>query len=353
MPRRPVTHLFLAAALVLVAGVVPQLATAAGFANAGTYVLRWEGLFTDARRTAMGNADLAEGGGPQAVLVNPAYLDEGPAATVSYDRMNYLAEIDLETLAAGVSLGSWRVTVARNEISWENELRTAYEPSGTGDYIRGHERLTVVGLSLGDGDHRGDSTRRQWAFGMNYRHYEMKSELNDEETMNKTTEGIDAGATFGWRRDHVGGWTSVACAAAWQNIFKAKVSFDEREALLPRHVRLGFTFGAGFRPEGRDRDAVAVRAAFTRTEFIDSAWSDESQWGAEVTALQVLSLRWGTDQSLPDHATTWGLGLRLAEPAMGPWRVELHWVRIGYGDLYDTGDDHTEDGWGARVAYIF
>ncbi|MCP4573880.1 MAG: hypothetical protein GY838_16095 [bacterium] len=318
----------------------PTVSAAAGFAKVGYLYFATEGVFTDARNAAMGGADLVGNGNPQQVLINPAPLLVDGTATMSYDRMNFMSNYDLEDFAAGAALGPLQVAVARTEYRIKSVRRTAYNPVGT-RYEETLTRMSVVGLGLRGGWEDGF----RWAGGLAYRKYEA-ADASDR-------DGLDAGVSAGLTQRHDTGWMSLAGAVSWQNIFGASLPRGDWELLPPEPVRLGLTAGLGLRPRDWRRDAAQVRFAVTRTVRREHDTDDESQWGVEITALQILSLRWGMDSRLLRNTTMWGLGLRLDEEFTGPFSAEVHWTVADYDNDQMYGDNDYTEGWGVRVAYDF
>lgn len=318
-----------------------SVAGAAGFAGVGSYAFVLEGFFIDARNTGMGGADLVGDGGPQQVLINPAHLVADRAVTATYDHLDYFLGIELETLAIGAAFGPVQVSLASHESRREGEERTAYNPSGT---VESWERMTVLGVAgRGGADRYEDGLR--WAIGMGLRRYEIKN--------TGKADGLDAGMSAGWRLNHEGGWTSLEGAVSWQNITGAEVPHGDWELAAPEPIRVGLSAGFGMRPDGWTRDAAAIRGAFTRVVRREEGFDDWSQWGVELTVVQIVSARAGSNGRIFGGTTQWGLGLSLDEEFTGPFRGELHWTQIRIESDYWADGITVLDGWGARLTYEF
>jgi hypothetical protein len=330
--------LALSASLLLAA---PGLA--AGFAKVGTFGFIYDGMFTGARQTALGQADVAGAFGATATQLNVAPLPEGDGVTASYDRNFFLADIDFEIWGAVVEARGLRLGYSRFRSFMDPQLvRTAYNPEGTGETFDAGDDIDVVSLGYDLGRLLDEEGRWAWTVGAAWRRYHSflaESEI-DEDTW-------DLGTTVAWTTPHPHGWARLAAAVSRQNLANREAVWDERAFSLPASWRMGATLEATFGEAGGGAEAFRFLMAITRRTYAGE-WIDggSEHFGVELTGAGLLVLRTGASTRLPGTFNSWGLGLILDRDFMRSFAVSADFGR------YETAIEWV-DMWSVRARYSF
>ena len=320
-------------------------ASAAGFARVGLFGFYWEGVYTGARETALGGADLAGAASPDAVLINPAPLSRGDGIAASFGKLEgFPPSTDVETWAVAADWKGWRLSACRSgyEIGYISE-RTAYNPEGTSVLVDTKETMLLLGLSYEIlGSRAGESSWR-WAVGGAYRGYRNQS--FDYESDGAS---FDLGTTLGWMRRFDTGSFEMRGALAWQNVTDATIDADGRVYGMPRTGRGGLSARTTLDWPGRQRDMLGALVAYSHV-YRPGYPEDSNHLGVELVGGGVLALRYGTNDYHFQGVSGWGLGLILAEPFMNPLSVRADWGRLDPdNDFFDTLDV-----WGVEAAFAF
>ncbi len=321
-------------------------AAAAGFARVGTNTFTWEGIFTSGRLSTLGGSDLADKS-PATLLVNPAPLSTGSGVGMSYDHADYIAGFEFHTYAGTAGWNNLRLNFAMQDFVNDSVLvRTAYNPEGTGETFDILDRMTVIGLSYDLGQALFRKPSLHWAVGAAWRGY---SSHFDE--ANSSANTLDLGTTLGWRAEYQGGWTGLTGTISWQNFTGATITFDERESLLPRPLRIGVTVETAFNRTGHSGDLFKFLLAYTETSRLgDTYRSDADHVGLEALFLDALAVRYGHSTQVLGDIESWGVGIVVDGRLLGPVTVELDWGEMSYDNVILN---ESKTIWGARARYNF
>jgi len=122
-------------------------------------------------------------------------------------------------------------------------------------------------------------------------------------------------------------------------------TFDDRESYLPKSTRYGLTAESALMTRDTAREMLRLVVAYGKTERDDYYRPFEDHFGVEVVALNILALRGGRNSRF-DGPHSWGAGLTLDRPFMGPAVLHLDYGR------YDNGIVWTEM-WSLRGEFNF
>ena len=326
--------------------VLASPAAAAGFARVGTSTFSWEGIFTGGRLSTLGGSDLADGS-PATLLVNPAPLSTGTGVGLSYDHAGYISGFEFHTYAGTAGWNDLRLNFAMQDFVNDAILvRTAYNPEGIGETFGVRERMTVIGLSYDLGHALFKKPSFHWSVGAAWRGYSSHFAETDADA-----NSWDLGTTVGWRTKYQGGWTGLTGAVSWQNFTDETFTFDERQALLPRPLRIGITVETAFDRAGHSGDLFKFLLAYTQTSRLgDTYRSDADHVGLEGLFLDALAVRYGHSTQVLGDIESWGIGVVVDGRLLGPVTVELDWGEMSYDNLLFAGDKTI---WGTRARYNF
>ncbi len=319
-------------------------AFAAGFARVGTFGFQSEGIFVSGRMSAMGSADLTDGS-PAAALLNPAPLAEEDGVFASYDHAAFFADTAIHTYAASARWHGVSLNVVDQDLVVDDQLiRTAYNPEGTGETFDARDRMTVTGLSWAPRVRLGVGFLRV-AAGAAWRHYDARLASSSVQV-----DGLDVGATVGWRQDVGRNWMGVTGALAWSNVTDGILTFDGRMTNLPRPRRGGLTFAVGLRrPDDRD-DLLALRLAYASETDLNHSRSDCDRAGVEVLYRELIALRYGHSDRLTGGIASWGVGV-----VFDRWLGDRVTLAADYGLMSYDNDilDDDQAIWGVRGGVRF
>lgn len=321
--------------LILCSVVLAVPSHGAGFARVGTFGFTYDGMFTGARQTALGQADVAGAFGPTATQLNTAPLPEGDGVSVSYDRNPWLADIDFEIWGAAAEYRGLRLGYSRWRSLMDPQLiRTAYNPEGTGETFDAGDDIDVLSLGYDLGRLLDDSGRWSWTVGAawhRYRSFLAESEI-DEDTW-------DLGTSVGWTTPHPYGWARLSGAVSWQNVTNREATWEDRLLYLPASIRAGVTLEAAFGEMDWGTEAFRILMAISRRSFRDEWIGDSSEHGGlEAVAGGFLALRAGNNSRLPGTLNSWGAGIILDQDFMGSFTVSADFgryeTRLEWVDMY-------------------
>ncbi len=319
----------------------PSLTMAAGFVKVGTFGFNWEGIHNGSRQTAMGSADMAGAQGPSAILLNTAPLPTIDGVDVEYGRSKLYLDVDHETMGMSASWRGLQVNYVRAQLLTDPMLiRTAYQPEGTGEYFEMTSEMKVLGASYDIGQHLEPSGHLAWTIGAAWRRYD--GSLADFEYGEST---YDVGTSLRWRVNHARGWTDFKGGFWVMNQSGKSVAFDERESSLPEASRYGLSAESVINSRHSNQEMLRVVVAYAEANYDSYFYEDQDHLGAELTALDLVSVRAGNNSRLGD-SNSWGVGLRVARPFMGPVALTLDYGR------FDTGWRWNEM-WSARANFRF
>ncbi len=197
-----------AAFLLLVLLLVnPSSAFAVGFARVGTFGFIWEGLYTGARQSSMGSADMAGAQGPSGLFLNTALLPSTDGVEVEYGRSPFVNGIDIEILGAAVAWKGWRFGFSRQQMLMDPVIvRTAFAPEGTGE---------VIEATAGEAMQSTPQTQPKKL--MQEGHYKEALEIYKKLVVDPAHLGAEAGEDLSAAKacmDQLGrpdGWDDLAC----------------------------------------------------------------------------------------------------------------------------------------------
>jgi hypothetical protein len=301
-----------------------QSAGAAGFARVGTFGASWERHALSGRSIALGAADLADAQGALAPLVTAAPRRGPDGVTAQYTFFDWTRYIDVRLLGFAAEFHGIRISVVDAEFDLDPmEIRTAYQPGGTGEYIDAKETFSTVGASVDvlplilEGP-----SAWSWTVGVARRAHEMTL----AETSAKAKDW-EAGTTVGWGRAVRGGRLALAAGLHQRGLEKSTIVYDERHTLLPRWRDFGLcaslTRDLNDRP-GAELEFKALYGTRKNLDYGENGYFGDRRYGFEVTWQDLVSLRWGRDDTgTIRNEWNYGLGLRWLEP----WR---HRVELRY-----------------------
>jgi|GEM_PF-6109751 len=329
--------------------VLSSTAMAAGFVRLGT-VNSWENILSSARGRALGNSHLATLQSPTAVLDNPALILDRNGAHFAYDRSNYVSDINLENYGVGIRFGNLSVIAGTRTLKVVDEIRTAYNPEGTGTLLEISDRVLVLGASYDLGPLIFKSPRFAWTVGLGHRH--------TKGTTNEVSYGqgdLDAGTTFRWRSPMERGLFEVSAAASGTNLLGNSFEVDERETELSQRTAFGLGLKYGF-PLGRfTQDGLTFAATATSVRPRNNPYRTTAlNLGLECVVYQLIALRLGYDEGAFNGTTGHGIGLVLDEHLPGPAvvRVDFSWINPD-ASLDLLFGDSPQEAWSVNAAWEF
>jgi len=305
---------------------IPTTTNAGGFGRVFLDNYQWEGVFTGSRQTAMGNADLSGARGPSALLINTAPLPVDNGVEFEYGRADFVLDVDLEVYGISASWNGLRA--GYTSLQWLQdpvEIRTAYNPDGTGEFIDFKLGMRILGLSYDLAHVLAPDSKLSWTAGAAYRRY--NTAVGDYKSNSDT---YDLGTSLSWRTDYTHGWTALKGAFSWMNYGEAGMEFDWRRGFEPQAKRRGLTIESAFNSSATNEELVRVILAYARTSREVYEKTDYSHMGAELVAFRTLALRGGHNSRF-DGPNSWGAGLILARPFMGPVRMTVDYGRADSG----------------------
>lgn len=323
----------------------------AGFVKVGTFAYTYDGIFTGARSNALGQADLAGAFGPGATQTNTAPLPLGGGVEASYERNQYVLGMDMAIWGGAAEYGGFRLGFSQLKFMVDPyEQRTAYQPEGTGEIVEAGDDINVLSLGYDLGRLLDDEGAWNWTVGAAWRGYRTF-----EGSDNYSGDTFDLGTTVAWTSRYAEGWTRLAAAFSWQNVFDETMSFDERESALPGSQRLGFTAESAFGQAGWGTEAFKALVAYSRRVYTGT-WGDfrddADHYGLEMTAAGTFAFRVGHNGRWDGAETTWGVGLVMAQDFMGPWTLSADYGRYPF-PLSGISDSGELEMWSVRARYAF
>lgn len=334
MNRRRYGFLFFAVITAWTLTFAPIAFAQGGFAKVGTYTGTWERMMRDARAEALGGSLQALASGPFAMLENAAPLRGDDSIEVGYGRFGVINdELEFEQMALA---GQWNglrlgLLVANFDIE-PFEVRTAYNPEGTGEYIDFDNDFVMANLAW-DLPIPGLDRSRAWSWtaGATWRRHSVTW---DESTW--TAWDTDLGLTARWLRPRADGWVRVTGTALLRNPFKQDLEYDDRHVELPRYRNLGIalTWAQDLLRNGRNDLVIHVGLSTMRDYMVDEGFFGELRSGFEVELAGLVSLRAGSDERRAYASEqSWGAGLSLPR-----WVSDRFLLRYDYAHLSDNYD---------------
>ena len=307
----------------------PALTFGAGFARVLASNFSWEKDYSGTRQTSMGNADMAGAQGPSALLLNVAPLPSGTGLELEYGRTQFVNDVDIEVLGFATQWKGLRVGYSRLELVMDPFLvRTAYEPDGTGEYVDISEVIDVLGISYDLGRLIESDGRLNWTVGGAVRRYQNSIDGNSASQNTK-----DLGTSLAWRSYYSRGWVRFKGGVSSMNRSGDSFVVDERESMLPQAVRYGLTAESALTAQKTDRELLRLVVAYGKTEHDNAYPAFQDHFGVEVVALKILALRGGRNSRF-DGPHSWGAGLTLDRPFMGPAVLHLDYGRYNNGYVW-------------------
>lgn len=325
-------------ALITLAGAAHD-ARADGFAKVGTFAGVWERMMRDARAEATGGALQSLATGPLAIQETAAPLSGAESIEIGYSRFaGIIDDLDFEQLGLTGRWNSLRLSLLAARMNLDAfEVRTAYNPEGTGEFIETENNFVMANLAW-DLPLFGFDRSRAWSWTVGATARRHLASL-DESTW--TAWDMDLGLTGRWLHRHADGWVRVTGTALLRNPFEQEIDLDERSAVLPRFRNLGaaLTWAQDLLRNGRNDLVISIGLSATRDYSYDQGYFGELRTGFEIGLADLVSLRAGSD----DHRTwageqSWGAGLSL--PA---WVSPRYLLRYDYAHLSDNDDWEGQD----------
>lgn len=306
-------------------------ASAAGFARVGTFGFTWSGMFSGGRLASLGGSHLADSS-PATILVNPAPLSTGNSASMSYDYLNYYNDFEFHTFSGSAELNNLRLNFATQDYGADSIIiRTAYNPEGIGGPFDSHSRMTVLGLSYDLGRALIHDNSIRWAVGASWRTYSGKISDNSS-----SANAYDIGTTLSWRTGNADGWMGLTGVVAMENVSETEITFDERRTMLPSPTRTGISFEAARSLSNHQGELFKILVAYSRTQGTEALPVDH--FGFEILVRNLIALRAGHNNRFGDGSTTYGLGVILDRPFLGPFIVEADLGMMNFsGSFPDDG----------------
>ncbi len=319
--------------------LLPQISGAAGFARVGAFGFVTEKLFTGARSSALGYADMAAASGPFGILLNPAAPLTGPTYQVGYEYSDYISDFRVNNWGASYQTSRFRFSLVRHEMKLEGLIRTAYNPEGTGEIFKIVDQAYSLGAAVDVLP--GQPGDRPWSMilGASWRHY--RSRIESTSTTSNHARDLNLGLTLSHHRTLDGGWVEISGAVMVQNALEGSILFDDRDSLLPSYFQTGLALTWALQPAHEPSPSLRLLLAFSRVGPLDSRGYQVpqcSRWGLEISCFELIDFRVGdSDHFLPlDNSTTWGLGLHTPGHWLGDFRLSASWSAMDFAPLEDS-----------------
>ncbi|MFA7289069.1 MAG: PorV/PorQ family protein [Melioribacteraceae bacterium] len=116
----------------------------------GTTAAPFLSIAQGTRASGMGNAYVGVSDDPSALFWNPAGLTKVPGTAVTFERTNWIADINYNFFAASYNLGNYGsigVSFISSEMD-EMKVRTIEEPEGTGETFKANDVVISLGYAI-------------------------------------------------------------------------------------------------------------------------------------------------------------------------------------------------------------
>jgi len=299
-----------------------------------SYGFLWEQFAADTRSASMGRVDLAADGGPFSVWSIPEFLPRASGIQAGYRHHEYAVDAKIRGVAVALTTAAGRLRLAWNRAAYALDGIPVVAPDGTvmdGTSYDIHERVDVLGASYGFLSGRpGDESGIALVIGGAARLY--NAEIS---SLSGSASDFDLGAMVRYVRVIEGGWFGARAALRVRNLLGRSYEIDEDTVQLPHHADLSLAFEGGHRLDWRNDRDLQWLVVYTHRRHLRSHYgypSDMNHVGAEITVVEVVSLRCGvTNIPIGGEKWSWGLGLSSRGVVESPLVVT-----VDYGQ-YDAG----------------
>jgi len=218
----------------------------------------------------------------------------------------------------------WRLGMLRSQYDVDDLLvRTAFEPGGRALDVR--SRMDIVGASVDLLEALVPVDDAYWTVGANYRRY---SDHFGSTALHANTLDLGSmvGVVFPLDHEHLE-YVELAAGVAGQNVTAARVDLERRSVEAPRPLRYGASAGLGMQLGDASWQRLEVLLAAGHTDDRGALDEDHDHFGVELALAGRLFLRAGEDDEAPGGETSYGVGIWLDEPWLGPLAVRADYTR--------------------------
>ncbi|MCK9279020.1 MAG: PorV/PorQ family protein [Melioribacteraceae bacterium] len=303
----------------------------------GTTAAPFLSIAQGTRATGMGNAYVGVADDPSALFWNPAGLTKVAGTAVTFERTNWIADINYNFFAASYNLGDYGalgVSFISSEMD-EMKVRTIDEPEGTGETFKANDVVISLGYAI--------SLTENFSIGFNPKFIQQSIWK-----MSASAFAIDMGVTY------VTPFDGIVLAMSISN-FGTKMKLDGTSSLvlydpdqnssgnngnIPSYLQtdewelpLNFRVGLAYDVIKSDmhRLLVAVDAMHPSDDF------ESVNIGGEYTFNDMFSLRGGMKSIfLEDSEESFAVGVGIKQMLLGNLTFKIDYSYSDFGRLKDV-----------------